>query len=152
MLQLRCVRILYWWPTGNAGQSTAQQVSLVPSTQVSKIYLLINVYHDPVPKCIISKYVLCIHIYIHIRVCIYIIIIIYVYIPLKPYFKDIYSVVSYTWKFSWYEIFAEQEANRIFAIIFSRITGPSCKGSTCYVLLQIFNCCKVANFHGLNFH
>ena len=71
MLQLRCVRILYWWPTGNAGQSTAQQVSLVPSTQVSKIHLLINVYHDPVPKCIISEYVLCIHIYIHIRVCVY---------------------------------------------------------------------------------
>ena len=28
-----------------------------------------------------------------------------------------------------YEIFSEQEANRIFAIIFSRITGSSWKGS-----------------------
>ena len=59
--------------------------------------------------------------------------------------------IPYTRKFSRYEIFAEQEANRIFAIIFSRITGRSWKGSTCYVLLQISNCCKLANFHGLNF-
>ena len=59
--------------------------------------------------------------------------------------------IPYMQKFSQYEIFAEQEANRIFAIIFSRITGPSWKGSTCYVLLQISNCCKLANFHGLNF-
>ena len=35
----------------------------------------------------------------------------------------------YMRKFSQYEIFAEQEANRIFAIIFSRITGSSCKSS-----------------------
>ena len=55
------------------------------------------------------------------------------------------------WKFLRNEIFAEQEANRIFTIIFLRITGPSWKGSTCYVLLQISNCCKLANFHGLNF-
>ena len=34
---------------------------------------------------------------------------------------------------------------------FSRITGPSWKGSTCYVLLKICNCCKLADFHGLNF-
>ena len=46
-----------------------------------------------------------------------------------------------------YEIFAEQEANRIFAIIFSWITGSSWKGS----MLQISNCCKLGNFHGLNF-
>ena len=59
--------------------------------------------------------------------------------------------IPYMRKFSRYEIFAEQEANRIFAIIFSRITGPSWKGSACYVLLQISNCCKLANFHGLNF-
>ena len=37
-------------------------------------------------------------------------------------------------------------------IIFLRITGPSWKGNTCYVLLQISNYCKLANFHGLNFH
>ena len=60
-------------------------------------------------------------------------------------------LIPYTRKFSWYEIFAEEEANRIFTIILSRITGPSWKGSTCYVLLQISNCCKLANFHGLNF-
>ena len=54
-------------------------------------------------------------------------------------------------KFSRYEIFAEEEANRIFTIIFSRITGPSWKGNICYVLLQISNYCKLANFRGLNF-
>ena len=32
--------------------------------------------------------------------------------------------VPYTRKFSRYEIFAEQQVNRIFAIIFSRITAP----------------------------
>ena len=37
--------------------------------------------------------------------------------------------IPYMWKFSRYEIFAEQEANRIFAIIFSRITDSSWKGS-----------------------
>ena len=37
--------------------------------------------------------------------------------------------MPYTRKFSWYEIFAEQEANRIFVIIFSRITGSPWKGS-----------------------
>ena len=55
----------------------------------------------------------------------------------------VYCVIPYTQKFSWYEIFAEQEANRIFAIIFSRITDPSWKGSMCYVLLQISSCCKL---------
>ena len=59
--------------------------------------------------------------------------------------------IPYTQKFSQYEIFAEQEANRIFTIIFLWITGPSWKGSMCYVLLQISNCCKLANFHRLNF-
>ena len=59
--------------------------------------------------------------------------------------------VPYTQKFLWYEIFAQQEANRIFTIIFLWITGPSWKGNTCYVLLQISNCCKPVNFHGLNF-
>ena len=61
------------------------------------------------------------------------------------------NLLQYTRKFLQYEIFAEQEANRIFTIIFLRITGSSRKGSTCYVLLQISNCCKLANFHGLNF-
>ena len=37
--------------------------------------------------------------------------------------------IPYTQKFSRYEIFAEQEANRIFTIIFLRITGSSWKGS-----------------------
>ena len=45
--------------------------------------------------------------------------------------------IPYTQKFSRYEIFTGQEANRIFAIIFLQITGPLWKGSTCYVLLQI---------------
>ena len=45
--------------------------------------------------------------------------------------------IPYMRKILWYEIFAEQEANRIFSIIFSRVTGPSWKGSMCYVLLQI---------------
>ena len=61
------------------------------------------------------------------------------------------NTIPYTRNFSRYEIFAEQEANRIFAIIFSRITGPSWKGNTCYVLLQISNCCKLVIFHRLNF-
>ena len=41
----------------------------------------------------------------------------------------IMNIIPYTRKFSRYEIFAEHEANRIFAIIFSRITGSSWKGS-----------------------
>ena len=59
--------------------------------------------------------------------------------------------IPYTRIFLWYEIFAEQEANKIFMIIFLWITGPSWKGNMCYVLLQISNCCKLANFYGLNF-
>ena len=45
--------------------------------------------------------------------------------------NSVYTAVCipYTQKFSWYEIFAEQEANGIFAIIFLRITGSSWKGS-----------------------
>ena len=69
------------------------------------------------------------------------------------YIREYYSVwlLPYAHKFSRYKFLAEQEAKRIFTIIFLQITGPSWKGSTCYVLLQICNCCKVANFHGLNF-
>ena len=120
MLQLCCVRILYWWPTGNAGQSTAQQVSLVPSTQVSKIYLLINVYHDPLPKYIqefissfimnswyiISKYVLCIHICIHIRVCVCVYIYNYYYICL--YSTEAVLQRHLQCSTAYVEIFAEQ--------------------------------------------
>ena len=36
--------------------------------------------------------------------------------------------IWYTRKFSRYEFFAKQDTNRIFTIIFSRITGPSWKG------------------------
>ena len=45
--------------------------------------------------------------------------------------------VLYTQKFLRYEICAEQEANRIFAIIFLRTTGSSWKGSML---------CTVTNF------
>ena len=41
------------------------------------------------------------------------------------------------WKFLWYEIFAEQEANKIFTITFMRITRPLRKASMCNVLLKI---------------
>ena len=72
--------------------------------------------------------------------------------------KSIMAIVSlmlwrplpYTRKFSRYEIFTEQEANRIFAIIFCGSQVHRGKVA-CYVLLQISNCCKLANFHGLNF-
>ena len=40
-----------------------------------------------------------------------------------------YVNIPYIRKFLWYEIFAEQETSRIFAIIFLRITGSSWKGS-----------------------
>ena len=38
--------------------------------------------------------------------------------------KHIADIIPYTQKFLWYKIFAEQQVNRIFVIIFSRITGP----------------------------
>ena len=40
--------------------------------------------------------------------------------------------LPYTWKFSRYEIFTEQEANRIFAIIFLQITGKVACVMYCY--------------------
>ena len=45
--------------------------------------------------------------------------------------------IPYTQKFSRYEIFAEQEANRIFAIIFSRIKGSLWKGSMLYTITNL---------------
>ena len=45
--------------------------------------------------------------------------------------------LPYKWKFSRYEIFAEQEANRIFPIIFSRITGPLWKGSMLCTVINL---------------
>ena len=32
-----------------------------------------------------------------------------------------------------------------------QISQVHCGKVACYVLLQIYNCCKLANFHGLNF-
>ena len=48
-------------------------------------------------------------------------------IHMKQLINQLFNTVSQ--KFSLYEIFAEQKANRIFAIIFLQITGPSWKGS-----------------------
>ena len=57
------------------------------------------------------------------------------YVYTKEYLA--YSCLPYTRKFSQYEIFAEQEANRIFAIIFLRITGSSWKGSMLYTVTNL---------------
>ena len=40
----------------------------------------------------------------------------------------LFKILSYTWKTLRYEIFAEQQVNRILVIIFSRITGPALNG------------------------
>ena len=67
-------------------------------------------------------------------------------------------MVPYTWKISRYEIFTEQEANRIFAIIFLRITGPSWKVAHvmyCYKPLIVqtskFSRIKVAHLNPQNY-
>ena len=48
---------------------------------------------------------------------------------ITQYIATLYNCTVYTRKLLQYEIFAEQQANRIFAIIFSRITGSSWKRS-----------------------
>ena len=47
------------------------------------------------------------------------------------------AYLPYTRNFSRYEIFAEQEANRIFAIIFLRIAGSSWKGSMLFTIINL---------------
>ena len=46
--------------------------------------------------------------------------------------------------------FHDHLPNRIFAIIFSRITGSLWKDSMLCTVTNLY-CCKLANFHGLNF-
>ena len=58
-------------------------------------------------------------------------------------------LLPHTQKFSWYEIFVEQEATG-FSRLYFRGSQVHCRKVARYILLQISNCRKLANFHGLN--